>query len=158
MRFRATIQLDGKTATGIRVPEEVAEGLGGGNRPPVRVTVNGHAYHTTVAPVHGEFKIPVSAGSQCRWISRRPWTASRTTGAPSPGFPAAITAARGPDRADQDGRDAATAHRQGARRALRGPSLRPGQRTSIWCILMVYIMRRFAWTQPNFSEAGAAKR
>ena len=34
MKFRATIQLDGKTATGIRVPEEVVEGLGGGKRPP----------------------------------------------------------------------------------------------------------------------------
>ena len=61
MRFRATIQLDGKTATGIRVPEEVVEGLGGGKRPPVLATVNGHAYRTTVAPVRGEFKIPVSS-------------------------------------------------------------------------------------------------
>lgn len=34
MRFRTTLQLDGKTATGIRVPEEVLEGLGGGKRPP----------------------------------------------------------------------------------------------------------------------------
>ena len=61
MKFRATIQLDGKTATGIRVPEEVVEGLGGGKRPPVLATVNGHAYRTTVAPVRGEFKIPVSS-------------------------------------------------------------------------------------------------
>lgn len=61
MRFRATIQLDGKTATGIRVPEEVVDGLSGGRRPPVRATINGHAYRTTVAPVRGEFKIPVSA-------------------------------------------------------------------------------------------------
>lgn len=61
MRFRTTIRLDGKTATGIRVPEEVVEGLGGGKRPPVRVTINGHAYRTTVAPVRGEFKIPISA-------------------------------------------------------------------------------------------------
>jgi bifunctional DNA-binding transcriptional regulator/antitoxin component of YhaV-PrlF toxin-antitoxin module len=61
MRFRATIQLDGKTATGIRVPEEVVEGLGGGKHPPVLATINGHAYRTSVAPVRGEFKIPVSA-------------------------------------------------------------------------------------------------
>jgi len=61
MRFKATIQLDGKTATGIHIPEEVVEGLGGGKRPPVRATINGHAYRTTVAPVRGESKIPVSA-------------------------------------------------------------------------------------------------
>lgn len=30
MRFRATVPLDGKTATGIRVPAEVVEGLGAG--------------------------------------------------------------------------------------------------------------------------------
>lgn len=61
MRFRATVQLDGKTATGIRVPEEVVEGLGRGKRPPVRVTINGHAYRSTIASVRGESKIPVSA-------------------------------------------------------------------------------------------------
>jgi len=31
MQFRGTVQLDGKTATGIRVPEEVVAALGGGN-------------------------------------------------------------------------------------------------------------------------------
>jgi hypothetical protein len=61
VRFRTTIQLDGKTATGIRVPEEVVEGLGGGKRPPVLATINGHTYRTTVAPVRGEYKIPVSS-------------------------------------------------------------------------------------------------
>jgi hypothetical protein len=33
MRFRATLEQFGKTATGIEVPEDVAETLGGG-RPP----------------------------------------------------------------------------------------------------------------------------
>jgi len=61
VRFRTTLQLDGKTATGIRVPEEVVEGLGGGKRPPVLATINGHSYRTSVASVRGEFKIPVSA-------------------------------------------------------------------------------------------------
>ncbi len=42
MRFRTTIQLNGKTATGIEVPEEVIDELGSGKRPPVRVTINGH--------------------------------------------------------------------------------------------------------------------
>ena len=74
MIFSATIQLDGKTATGIRVPEEVVEGIGGGRRPPVRVTINGHTYRTTVAPVRGEFKIPVSAEVREKaGVAAAPW-------------------------------------------------------------------------------------
>ncbi|MGZ3679581.1 MAG: YdeI/OmpD-associated family protein [Ktedonobacterales bacterium] len=61
MRFRATIQLSGKTATGIRVPEEVVTGLGSGKRPAVRVTINGYTYPSTVAPMGGEYMLPVSA-------------------------------------------------------------------------------------------------
>ena len=41
MRFRATIQLNGKTATGIQVPEEVVTALGESRRPPVRATISG---------------------------------------------------------------------------------------------------------------------
>jgi bacteriocin resistance YdeI/OmpD-like protein/uncharacterized protein DUF1905 len=46
--FRSTIQLNGKTATGIPVPTEVIEALGGGKRPKVRATVNGYTYRTSV--------------------------------------------------------------------------------------------------------------
>ena len=34
MRFRTTLQLAGRTATGFRVPEEVVQALGKGKRPP----------------------------------------------------------------------------------------------------------------------------
>ena len=61
MRFRSVVRLGGKTATGIPVPEEVVEDLGRGKRPPVRVTINGYAYRSTVAPVGGEFMLPLSA-------------------------------------------------------------------------------------------------
>ncbi len=61
MRFPATIELGGKTATGIRVPDDVIEALGGGNRPAVRVTLAGYSYQTTVARMRGEFMFPVSA-------------------------------------------------------------------------------------------------
>jgi hypothetical protein len=61
MDFQATIQLDGKTATGVRVPDEVVSALGGGNRPRVRVTLRGYSYRTSVARMGGEFKFPVSA-------------------------------------------------------------------------------------------------
>ncbi len=61
MRFRATVELGGKTATGIEVPAEVVEMLGAGKRPPVRVTLNGHTYRSTVASMGGRFMLPVSA-------------------------------------------------------------------------------------------------
>jgi len=61
MKFRAELQLDGKTATGITVPPEVLDGLGGGKRPAVRVTINGHTYPSTVGTMNGVSKIPVSA-------------------------------------------------------------------------------------------------
>ncbi len=61
MRFRGIIQLSGKTATGISVPAEIVERLGSGKRPPVRVTINGYTYRSTVAPMGGEFMLPVSA-------------------------------------------------------------------------------------------------
>jgi len=61
MRFRATVELGGKTATGIRVPAEVVTGLGSHRRPSVRVTVGGHTYRTTVAPMGGAYFVPLSA-------------------------------------------------------------------------------------------------
>jgi hypothetical protein len=61
MRFRATVQLDGETATGINVPDDVVEGLGGGKRPRVKVTINGYAYSTTFGSMRGVTKIPISA-------------------------------------------------------------------------------------------------
>jgi hypothetical protein len=61
MRFRTTIQLNGKTATGIQIPEEIVTALGAGKRPPVRVTINGYTYRSTVAPMGGVFMLPVSA-------------------------------------------------------------------------------------------------
>ena len=61
MRFRTTIELGGKTATGMRVPPEVVERLGAGKKPAVSVTINGHTYRSTVASMGGVFMLPVSA-------------------------------------------------------------------------------------------------
>jgi hypothetical protein len=61
MRFRSTLRLSGKTATGLPVPAEVVESLGRGKRPPVRVTINGHTYRSTIASMGGEFMLPLSA-------------------------------------------------------------------------------------------------
>ena len=61
MRFESTVELGGKTATGIPVPDEVVAGLGGGNRPAVTITVNGYTYRTTAVRMGGRFLVPLSA-------------------------------------------------------------------------------------------------
>ena len=61
MEFRTTVTLGGKTATGLQVPDEVVTALGAGKRPPVVVTVGGHTYRSTIAPMGGAFWIPLAA-------------------------------------------------------------------------------------------------
>ncbi|SNS99008.1 protein of unknown function [Geodermatophilus pulveris] len=61
MEFRTEVVLGGKTATGLQVPDEVVAALGAGRRPPVTVTVGGHTYRTTVAPMGGASWIPLAA-------------------------------------------------------------------------------------------------
>jgi hypothetical protein len=61
MDFRTTVVLGGKTATGLQVPDDVVAELGAGKRPPVVVTVGGHTYRTTVAPMGGSYWIPLAA-------------------------------------------------------------------------------------------------
>ncbi|MEA2623818.1 MAG: hypothetical protein QOH61_2728 [Chloroflexota bacterium] len=61
MKFRATLELAGKTATGMHVPAEVVESFGAGKRPPVRVTINGYTYRSTVAVYGGEYLVGVAA-------------------------------------------------------------------------------------------------
>jgi hypothetical protein len=61
MRFRSTLDLHGKTATGISVPDEIIEALGGGKRPPVVVTISGHTFRTTIAPMGGQYLLGLNA-------------------------------------------------------------------------------------------------
>jgi hypothetical protein len=60
-RFRAVVRLERKTATGIEVPPDVLERLGGGKRPAVAVTIGGYTYRTTVGSMGGVAMIPLSA-------------------------------------------------------------------------------------------------
>jgi len=60
MKFRALIEGAGKTAAGIEVPAAVVAALGPSKRPPVRVTINGHTYRSSVAVVGGRFMLGVS--------------------------------------------------------------------------------------------------
>lgn len=61
MRFRTTVVLGGKTATGLQVPDEVVAALGAGKRPPVTVTVGGYRYRSTVAVMGGACWVPLAA-------------------------------------------------------------------------------------------------
>jgi len=61
MRFHTTILQGDKTATGIRIPDEIMTGLGAGRKPPVRITINGHSYRSTVATVDGRPMVGISA-------------------------------------------------------------------------------------------------
>lgn len=62
--FRTTIELGGKTATGLPVPEEVVSALGPGRRPAVTVTIGDHTYRSTVASMGGRWFIPLSADNR----------------------------------------------------------------------------------------------
>ncbi len=59
MRFRAKILQSGKTAAGIEVPAKVVAALGSSKRPPVRATINGFTYRTSVASMGGKFMVGV---------------------------------------------------------------------------------------------------
>ena len=61
MKFHSNVELGGKTATGIQVPDDVVEALAAGKRPAVTVSVGTHRYRTTVAPMGGKFFVPLSA-------------------------------------------------------------------------------------------------
>ncbi len=59
--FKTTLLLAKKTATGICVPDNIVERLGAGKKPPVKVTINGYTYRSTIAVMGGVFMVGVSA-------------------------------------------------------------------------------------------------
>ena len=66
MRIRVTIQGTGKTAAGMEIPANVVEALGAGKKPPVRVTVNGHTYRSTIASMGGVFMLGISNDNRAK--------------------------------------------------------------------------------------------
>jgi len=60
VKFRTTILQGDKTATGIRVPDDVMTALNAGKKPKVSVTINGHTYRSSVATVDGGPMVGVS--------------------------------------------------------------------------------------------------
>ena len=65
-RFETRVEPHGKTATFFHVPPEVVEALGPKKRVPVRVTVNGHTYRSTIAPMGGSFLLPLNRENRNR--------------------------------------------------------------------------------------------
>ena len=61
MRFTATLEAAGKTATGIQIPADVVEALGSGRKPPVRITIGAHTFRSTVATRDDRYLVGVSA-------------------------------------------------------------------------------------------------
>jgi hypothetical protein len=62
MKFKSTLkQAEGSTATGIVIPDDVLAALGAGKKPPVKMTVNGYAYRSTVATINGDYMVGFSA-------------------------------------------------------------------------------------------------
>ena len=61
MKITATVQLNGKTATGVVIPGEIVEALGGGKRPKVQVTIGDYTYRNSVAPMSGVHMLSISS-------------------------------------------------------------------------------------------------
>ena len=61
MKFRSTVELSGKTATGLPMPDDVIAAFGRGHRPAVRVTIGAYSFHTTIGVMGGRCLIPLSA-------------------------------------------------------------------------------------------------
>lgn len=60
-RMTATVEANGKTATGVEVPAEVVAALGSSKRPAVRATINGYSYRSSIASMGGRFMLSISA-------------------------------------------------------------------------------------------------
>jgi len=61
LKFSTTLLTAGKTATGIKIPEEIIEKLGGGKKPLVKVTINNFTYRSAVAVMGGAYMVGVNA-------------------------------------------------------------------------------------------------
>jgi hypothetical protein len=58
--FRTTLVRGDGTTMGMIVPPEIVEQLGKGKRPPVKVTINGYTYRSSVAVMGGKFMVGVA--------------------------------------------------------------------------------------------------
>ena len=59
MKFRSCVEPP-EPMRGLEVPPEVVEALGGGKRPPVLITLNGHSWQSRVAIMRGRYLLGLS--------------------------------------------------------------------------------------------------
>jgi uncharacterized protein YdeI (YjbR/CyaY-like superfamily) len=64
LKFKTIILQAGKTATGIKIPDEIIEKLGGVKKPLVKVTINNFTYRSAVAVMGGAYMVSVNAESR----------------------------------------------------------------------------------------------
>ena len=58
--IRILIQGTGESAAGMHLPDDVVESLGKGRKPPVKATINGYTWRSTVAVMGGEYWLGAS--------------------------------------------------------------------------------------------------
>ncbi|WP_242908032.1 YdeI/OmpD-associated family protein [Actinomadura terrae] len=63
MKFRTQVEPP-EPMRGLEVPPEVVEALGGGARPPVTITVNGHSWRSRVAIMRGRHLLGLSKANR----------------------------------------------------------------------------------------------
>jgi len=61
LKFSTVLLTAGKTATGIKIPDEIIEKLGGGKKPLVKITINNFTYRSAVAVMGGAYMVGVNA-------------------------------------------------------------------------------------------------
>jgi hypothetical protein len=62
--FHSELLLQGKSATGFAVSDEVIEGFGAGKHVAVVVTIGDYSYRSTVGPYRGANMLPVSSANR----------------------------------------------------------------------------------------------
>jgi len=63
MKFRAEVEPP-EPMRGLEVPDEVVDALGGGKRPPVTITINGHSWRSRIAVMQGRYLIGLSKANR----------------------------------------------------------------------------------------------
>lgn len=61
LKFSTILLEAGKTATGIKIPDDIIEKLGGGKKPLVKITINNFTYRSAVAVMGGAYMVGVNA-------------------------------------------------------------------------------------------------
>lgn len=63
MKFQSRVEPP-EPMKGLEIPPEVVESLGGGKRPPVTITLNGHVWRSRIAIMRGRYLIGLSQANR----------------------------------------------------------------------------------------------